>query len=218
MKLLSAVAKATTILAMTIALSTPSFAQSDADSQAPILELSERQAIIADFVATAPPAFTLNLPSTLSERQTLLITAAHRQGIEDEHKNPELLGGILMQETKAGHDPRYLKPTNNCYGIFQIKIGTAMHVLNVYPELISKYKVQAGNQAAVKNQLIKDDAFNTAVASKYILILMKYGYSSIRELALAYNQGMAGGKTKNPKTFPYSNDVAKHVANLFGLK
>lgn len=216
-KLLSAVANATTILVLSLVLSNPSFAQSDSDSQAITLELNERQTILADFEASALPVFKLPLPATLSERQAQLITAAHRQAEEDKHKNPELLAGILMVETKAGHDQRYLKPDNNCYGIFQIKIGTALHVLAVYPELIAKYGVNVQNKAQLKSQLIKDDAFNTAVASKYIRILMKYGYDSVRELALAYNQGMAGGKNKNPKTFPYSNDVAKHVAKLFSV-
>ncbi len=214
MKLLSAVAKATTITAMVLALSTPSIAHADEDvSFAPVVTAEERLDIIKAFTSDAtPPKPTL--PATLSERQVQLIMDAHRQASEDNLPAPELLPGVLMQESHAGNNPIYKLAKNKCYGIFQIKIGTALHVLREYPELIEKYKVDM-REAALKKQLINDDAFNTAIASKYMVILMKYGYQSVRELALAYNQGMAGAKKFNPLKHVYSNGVAKYVSFLF---
>lgn len=214
MKLLSAVAKATTIVAMTIAFSTtPSIAYSSDEESFALVTAEERTDVLNLFKLDAP-VVPLILPATLTERQAQLITAAHRQAEEDKLKDPELLPGVLMQESHAGNNPVYKKALNRCYGIFQIKIGTALHVLREYPELIAKYNVDM-REAALKKQLINDDAFNTAVASKYMLILMKYGYQSVRELALAYNQGMAGAKKFNPKTFVYSNGVAKYVSFLY---
>lgn len=214
MKLLSAAAHAalTAMLAATLSFPTTVRAEEGTNEVTP----AEKQEIVALFEADMPKEPILELNPTLTDRQAELVRVSYQQALIDNLPDPKLLPGLLMQETRGGIDPSYKQALNKCYGIFQIKIGTALHVLREYPELVERFKVDVRDQAALKRRLIHDDAFNTAVASKYVIILMKYGYNSVRELAAAYNQGMAGAKKLNPKTFPYSTGVVKHIKDLFG--
>lgn len=152
-------------------------------------------------------------PSFLTEKQIELLDQAYEVGLSDNHKNPEILQGILMQETKAGL-AEYKSAKNNCFGIFQIKIAAAQDVLYNFPELVLQYGISPTNRKELRNKLIHDDEFNTSIASKYLLILKRYGFDTISQLALAYNQGPGGGKYHNPNTFGYSASVVKHIKKL----
>lgn len=153
------------------------------------------------------------LPSFLTKKQIELLEQAYLIGKSDNHKHPELLQGILMQETKAG-TAEYKSAKNNCFGIFQIKIGAAQEVLKTFPELVLQYGVSPTNSTKLRQRLIHDDEFNTSVASKYLLIMKRYGYVTIKGMALAYNQGAGGAKSKNPDTFHYTVGVMKHIRSL----
>jgi hypothetical protein len=149
----------------------------------------------------------------LTSKQSELLNRALEIGKSDNHKNPEILQGILMQETKAGA-AEYKSAKNNCFGIFQIKIAAAQDVLKNFPELVLQFGISPTNTTKLRHKLIHDDEFNISVASKYLLILKRYGYVTIKELSLAYNQGAGGAKRLNPNTFGYSISVVKHIKRL----
>ena len=153
------------------------------------------------------------LPANLTDHQVKLLEQAYLIGQEDNHKNPELLQGILMQETKAGL-ANYKSIKNNCYGIFQIKVAAARDVLRNFPDMVLQFGINPDNTKAVINRLIHDDLFNTSVASKYLLLMKRYGFTSMRQLALAYNQGPGGAKNFNSQTHFYPIGVMKHKKKL----
>jgi hypothetical protein len=151
------------------------------------------------------------LPNFLTTRQKQILTLAETTAKQDGHKHPELLQGILLQETRAGMDPTYREAKNKCYGVMQIRMAAARQVLREFPELLAKFNVDKSQLVA---RLIHDDAFNIAVGSKYLLIIARSGFNTIKQIALAYNQGTGGAKKKNPETFRYSVSVAKHIDSL----
>lgn len=164
-----------------------------------------------DLVPEMKPKF----PSFLTDKQVQLLSLAQQIAEKDGQEEPKLLQGLLMQETSAG-EANYKKEAalNHCYGVLQIKIAAAVHVLTEFPELLTQFNVSLTNKKALIKKLINDDEFNISVGSKYILILRKAGYSTMKQLALAYNQGAGGAKRKNPNTFPYVKGVMKHIASI----
>lgn len=196
------------LAAVALAATTCAHSQ-EVDALLDIQPVAIESTIIAE--VSDPPKRTL--PSFLTDRQASLLEQAFAIAREDNHDHPELLQGILMVESRAGAG-NYKSAKNNCFGIFQIKIGTAKNVLRNFPELGEKFGVNPKDDRVLKKKLMDDDAFNTSVASKYVLILKRFGYDTIRQLALAYNQGEGGAKRKNPQTHEYPNLVMKHLAKL----
>lgn len=204
-----------TIFAILMAMSLSAWAQSDEDKyEALIASLSSQPEVTASApIAEPTPAFP-----NVSTQQANLLVLAHQIAEKDGHKEPKLLQGLLMQETRAGADPNYKRPTNGCYGVLQLKIAATQDVLKAYPELLSKYNLNARDQNAIKKKLIHNDEFNLTVGSRYLLILKTYGYSTMKQLALAWNQGAGGAKRFNADTFPYVKGVVKHVKTLYAAK
>jgi hypothetical protein len=56
--------------------------------------------------------------------------------------------------------------------------------------------------------------FNLSVASKYLLILNTLGYTTIKQLSLAYNQGPGGAKNHDANTHYYPRGVMAYVQKL----
>lgn len=205
-----------TILAILMALSLSACAATDEDKYEELIaSLSSQPEVTASAPIAEPvkPAF-----SNLSTQQANLLMLAHQIAEKDGHKEPKLLQGLLMQETRAGADPNYKRAINRCYGVLQLKIAAAQDVLKAYPELISKFNVDVRNSASIKNKLIHDDEFNLTVGSRYLLILRTHGYSTMKQLALAWNQGAGGAKRFNADTFPYVKGVVNNVKTLYASK
>jgi hypothetical protein len=166
--------------------------------------------------------FKIKLPAHLSETQVRILTLAYQIAKQDGHKYPYLLQGIVLQETNAGEVKKYkvaghehgLHPNNRYYGVAQIKLKAARDVLASYPSLISRFNFHTNTDEEVIAKLIENEAFNLEVASKYLLIMKRYGFITPREMALAYNQGPGGAKNQDPETFYYPNGVMKHIQSL----
>jgi hypothetical protein len=166
--------------------------------------------------------FSMNLPKNLTARQAEVLSLAYSIAKKDGHKQPQLLQGIVMQESHAGQLGQYkvagqefgLRINERYYGVAQIKLGATRDVLSRYPHLLKQFNFQTNTDEEVIAKLIENDAFNLTIASKYLLILQRYGFDTIRELALAYNQGPGGAKSKDSETFHYSNGVMKHIQTL----
>lgn len=166
--------------------------------------------------------FSMNLPKHITSRQAEILSLAYSIAKKDGHKQPQILQGIVLQESGAGQLKIYkvagqefgLKSNERYYGVAQIKLAAARDVLNAYPSLMKQFNFHTSTDEEVIAKLIENDAFNLAVASKYLLILQRYGYDTIRQLALAYNQGPGGARSKDPDTFHYSNGVMKHIQSL----
>ena len=150
----------------------------------------------------------------LTADQNKLLRLAYSIALEDGHKDPKILQGIILQESNAGDGLKYIRRSHNYYGVAQIKVAATRDVLNIYPELMQEYRLKNSSSREIIKQLTENDSFNLAVASKYLLIMKTYGYSTIRQLALAYNQGPGGAKRKNPNTHHYPNGVVKHIRSL----
>lgn len=207
-----------TILAMLMALSLSACAATDEDKyEELIVSLAHPETILVSASNEENVSKAPTFPN-VSTQQANLLMLAHQIAEKDGHKEPKLLQGLLMQETRAGADPNYKRPNNGCYGVLQLKIAAAKDVLKAYPELVSKYNVDVRNQKAIIQKLIHNDEFNLTVGSRYLLILRTYGYSTMKQLALAWNQGAGGAKRLNADTFPYVKGVVKNVKTLYASK
>lgn len=156
-----------------------------------------------------------NFARHITSKQAELLTIAEIIARQDGHIEPQLLQGLLMQETHAGANPHYLKSPGGNHGIGQIRVVAARHVLRDYPELMSQFNVSPTDEKGLVKKLVHDNYFNISVMSKYLLILQKAGFKTMKQLALAYNQGAGGAKKQNSDTFPYVKGVMKHIKDIF---
>lgn len=154
------------------------------------------------------------LKNGLTDSQLELLRLAYSIAKEDGHHSPQLLQGIIIQESNAGLGLKYARPGAPFYGVAQIKVEATRDVLASYPELIQEFNLKNSSSGEIIRKLKGDDAFNLSVASKYLLIMQRYGYKTIKQLALAYNQGPGGAKRKNSDTHHYSVGVDKHIRAL----
>src|SRR5271167_845887 len=183
------------------------------------------ETVIVNVPVAAPndgSGYEVIYPEHPTHRQSELLGLAYDIAKRDGHKYPQLLQGIILQETKAGTLPRYkvigqefgLKPNERYYGVSQLKLAAAWEVLHRYPELWEKFTFNTHTDEEIISKLINDDHFNLAVASKYLLILRSRGYETMQELAVAYNKGAGGARKTNPKTDPYSLGVMAHIQQV----
>lgn len=165
---------------------------------------------------------SMDIPKNLSHHQAELLSQAYEIAQKDGHKQPQILQGIILQESKAGDLKSYkvagqefgLKTNSRYYGVAQIKLAAAQDVLKTYPSLKREFNFHTNTDEEVIAKLIEDDKFNMSVASKYLLLLRDSGYDTIRQLALAYNQGAGGAKNKDPNTNHYSNGVMAYIQQI----
>lgn len=168
--------------------------------------------------------FSIKLPKDLSSQQAHRLEMAYEIAKEDGHKQPQLLQGILLQETKAGNMASYkvagqefgLKTNERYYGLFQLKLDAAKDAMKAYPKLRKEFNFQTNTDEEIIAKLIENERFNTSIASKYLLVLKKAGYDTMAQLALAFNQGAAGAKSHDASTFAYSQGVMRHIQKLKG--
>ena len=166
--------------------------------------------------------FAMEVPKDLSSRQTRILAMAYEIAKRDGHRYPQLLQGIVLQESKAGAMSSYkvagqetgLGPNQRYYGVAQIKLAAARDVLDRYPTLKKEFSFQTQTDEEIIAKLIENDRFNLSVASKYLLILRSYGYDTIGQLALAYNQGPGGARNFDSGTNEYSVKVMRHIQGL----
>ena len=171
---------------------------------------------------TSGGGFVTSLPKNLTPKQAQMLSLAYEIAKKDGHKYPQLLQGILLQETKAGGMSSYavagqefgLKTNERYYGVAQIKLVAARAVLNHYPSLKQEFDFHTQTDEEVIAKLIENDRFNISVASKYLLILKQSGYDTMKTLAVAYNQGAAGAARLNPDRNQYSRGVMAHIQDL----
>jgi len=154
------------------------------------------------------------VPANLSNTQHQLLNDAYKIAREDGHKNPELVQGVILQETRAGAMSVYKvagNPGDLYYGIGQIKIGAARDVMSAFPKLWAKYKFHTRTDDELKANLILNQLFNIEITSKYLKLLQtRYGYSG-RELVNAYNRGPTGVKAVDNQ-FHYARGAESKLA------
>lgn len=192
-------------LALIIAFSVNTLAHASPDESTE----TEQQVINEppDDITPAPMKVPLNVTAV----QLKNLEIAYNVALKDGHKQPELLQAIVFQESKAGLANTLKISVNKfCFGLAQIKLGTAKDVLNVYPELRDRF-LRNGSDREIKDALIKNNEFNISVASKYLLMLARYG-SGIDFKAAAYNMGPGAAlKTSNYSRLRYVQSVRSHM-------
>lgn len=156
------------------------------------------------------------VPADLTTSQHLVLNKAYEIAKADGHKNPELVQGILLQESHAGGLKSYKVAGNKgdeYYGLGQLKLSAARDVMASWPALWEKYKFQTKTDDELKANLILNPVFNIELTSKYLRLLQtRYGLSG-RELVNAYNRGPTGVKLIDSSEFHYARGVeAKLVA------
>lgn len=160
------------------------------------------------------------VPNDLSGAQHLVLNKAYEQAKADGHAHPELVQGVLLQETRAGGMANYKVAGNKgdeYYGLGQLKVAAARDVMAAWPELWAKYKFQGRSDDELKANLILNAAFNIELTSKYLKLLQKrYGFTG-RELVNAYNRGPGGVKLVGDD-WHYGLGVEAHVSNLRKVK
>lgn len=163
----------------------------------------------------------VKLPANPTNRQAQLLALAYDTAKRDGHRYPQLLQGIILQESRAGEMKRYkvageengLPVNKRYYGVSQIKLSAARDVLNRFPYMWDRFHFQTRTDEEVIAKLIENDAFNIAVASKYLLILRDAGYTTPHALAIAYNRGPSGARGAGPTT-QYSRGVMQHIEKM----
>lgn len=166
--------------------------------------------------------FTIKLPEKISNSQAQVLNTAYAIAKRDGHPQPQILQGIVLQETKAGQMSSYkvagqefgLKTNERYYGLAQIKLSATKDVLSRYPEMWKEFNFQTKTDEEIIAKLIENETFNLSVASKYLLILRASGYNTVKQLALAYNQGPGGARDKDPETHHYSRGVMAYIQKL----
>ena len=146
----------------------------------------------------------------LTSKQKQLLTTALNTAKRDGHKNPYLLPGIIMVESKAGTALRFRtakhKPARDqSVGIAQIIASTAKGVIKRHPEV----KQTMGNKG-LEYELAHNDLFNINIASNYLNDLAEITHSDAQLLG-AYNTGYV---VKQPERMHYVKKVQKEILKL----
>lgn len=156
------------------------------------------------------------VPGDLSTAQHMILNKAYEQAKADGHKNPELVQGVLLQESKAGGMASYKVAGNKgdeYFGLGQLKLSAVRDVMLKWPALWAKYKFQTHTDDELKANLILNHAFNIECTSKYLRLLqLTYGFQG-RELVNAYNRGPGGVKSINNADFHYAIGVEQKLAS-----
>ena len=165
---------------------------------------------------------SMDIPKNLSHHQAELLSQAYEIAQKDGHKQPQILQGIILQESKAGDLKSYkvagqefgLKTNARYYGVAQIKLDAAKDVLKSYPSMKEQFGFHTNTDEEVIAKLIENDKFNMSIASKYLLLLRNAGYDTIKQLAVAYNQGAGGARNIDPNKNQYSNGVMAYIQTI----
>jgi len=169
---------------------------------------------------------TFRMPDDLTPHQAKILGLAYDIAKRDGHQYPQLLQGIVLKESNAGDMKSYkvaghefgLKTNERYYGVAQIKLSAAKDVLQKHPYMMNEFKFHTKTDEEIIAKLIENDAFNISIASKYLLILKTFGYTTLKQVALAYNQGPGGAKNFDAETHPYSKGVTDYVNSLSSKK
>lgn len=159
--------------------------------------------------------FAVEYPENPTRTQKQLLGLAYDIAKRDGHEHPELLQGIILQESHAGELKRYkvvgqeydLGPTKRYYGIAQIKLSAAWSVLKKWPSMWTEFHFHTRTDDEIIAKLIEDDVFNMSVASKYLLLMKSFGYTTPEEMAMAYNKGPGGARGHDASTNEYATAV-----------
>lgn len=160
--------------------------------------------------------YTIKLPANMTTKQYDLINYAYQVAKDDGHKNPQLLEGLIMQESHAGNLPGFRvaglenKVGDRYFGIAQIKLNAAKEVMQKYPAMWKGLDTHTDEE--LQARLILDDKFNIRVASKYVLLM---GVNKNPDQGItAYNQGALGAQSIDPHTHPYTVKVKAYANQL----
>jgi len=156
------------------------------------------------------------ITKSISQYQKNLLALAKKLNIVNDLP-PGTMQGIIWQESKAGgHFKDVDKVETQRHAIFfgaaQVSLVAAQDVLNRWPQLREQFNISS--KYDIKEQLILNDVFNLTIAGKYLTLMKSYGFSTLNELALAYNRGPEGAKRYDPETHPYATSVANHAEFL----
>lgn len=156
----------------------------------------------------------------VTSKQHRLLNFAYNIAKKAGLKSPEILQGIIYQESKAGAMTSYrvagqefgLSTNKRYYGISQIKLGATKDVIARYPYLKTKYGFHTNTDEEIIANLIMNDEFNIEVASLYLKHLSDvFGYEGDR-LTAAYNKGPGGVKSiENPSGLNYVISVRDNI-------
>ena len=175
-------------------------------------------ALIPNVAVCRGPKVTNQQPilKNVSEEQAHILNTAYAVAKKDGLKDPKLLPAILIQETKAGADPKYLNPKKGNFGISQIRINTAKEVLKQNNDLARRFKITANaDNDTIAHKLTHDNSFSLAIASRYLSMLSALGFKTPQQLALAYNRGPGGAKHKFAQNDPYVRGVMSHIKTIY---
>jgi hypothetical protein len=150
---------------------------------------------------------------SLSQTQLENLQYAREIAIKDGHKSPEILQGLIMQESAAGTVKNFRvsglqnSPSDRYFGVAQIKLAAAKDVMATYPELWKGFSSKTAEELQAK--LILDDKFNISVASKYLLLMNVN--KNLSAGITSYNRGPAGSLGVDHSTFDYTLKVKKYA-------
>ena len=131
----------------------------------------------------------------------------------EEHNLGKAMVGIALRETQAGKfgpvGDLDNHPKDRSYGVFQIKVDTAKHVVRMNPHL--DRGLDGHNEWRV--ELIGDDVWNARIALHYLKWLRYDLGLTWRETLLAYNRGPTAYKDYDPYQHHYPVWIAEQVSD-----
>lgn len=157
--------------------------------------------------------FEVLIPDNLESSQKEVLRKAYQIAKADGHKQPEIVQGIVLQETKAGAMDSYKvagRGNDPYYGLMQLKKPAALDVMKEYPSLYKKYKFHTRTNDELVANLILNENFNLEVGSKYLKILAVRYKLQGKELVNAYNRGPGGVKSVG-SDYHYGVSVERNI-------
>lgn len=166
--------------------------------------------------------FKVVIPKHLTEKQFNLLNLAYQIGESVGLKDPRMVQGVVLKESEAGNSDKYkvagqefgLRTNERYYGVGQVKLSTAKHVLGKYPALFSKYGFHTKTDEEIIANLIMNDVFNLEVVSRYLKIISDDYCSNPSCVLASYNLGPAGAKKVGDHgSLGYVQGVFKRMKN-----
>ncbi len=175
-----------------------------------------------EVILPAKQEFAFQYPKKPTKSQQQLLGMAYDIAQKDGHAEPQILQAVILQETHAGTVKRFrvvgqeygLVPMKRYYGVSQIKLAATWDVMKRWPELWTKFGFQTRTDDELIAKLIENDKFNMTVASKYLLVLQSYGYTTTNQQLTAYNKGPGGAEGVDADTNEYALSAQSKLTTM----
>lgn len=144
--------------------------------------------------------------------------------VASEYGHPEVLQAMLMQESNGGTHPTLVGSpkapiSKRSYGVMQVQVATARHLLKRYEHLRDKYfperEINRVPDKEIRTMLLKNHKANVEIAAVLFDLYLQISNGSVDRAIAAYNVGIGGvKKLRTPSTFKYVREVRQKLKTV----